>query len=44
MKKNTNGYYFEFADGYHGWVLGMSAQEKKVEVRKHGKLIKWVAA
>lgn len=38
------GFWFEFADGHHGWVLGMSAQEKRVEIRKHGKLIKWVAA
>lgn len=47
MSKANNygkGFYFEFADGHHGWVLGMSAQEKRVEIRKHGKLVKWVAA
>lgn len=45
--KNNNylrGWYFEYADGHHGWVLGLSAQEKKREILKHGKLIKWVAA
>lgn len=38
------GFYFEFEDGTHGWVLGFSAQEKKVEIAKHGKLIKWIPA
>lgn len=40
----SNGYYFEFADGYHGWVMGWSAQEKRAQTRIHGKLIKWVKA
>lgn len=38
------GFYFEFEDGYTGWVLGFSAQEKRNEIRKHGKLVKWIAA
>lgn len=38
------GFWFTFADGYHGWVLGLSTQEKRVEIAKHGKLIEWVAA
>lgn len=49
MKKTKSnnygrGFWFEFADGTNGWVLGMSAQEKRVEERKHGKLVKWIAA
>ena len=32
-------YCYEFADGYCCYVRGMSAQELKAEVRKHGKLI-----
>lgn len=43
MAKSKNGYYFWCEDGYHGWVLGMSAQEKKVLQRQHGKLVKWIA-
>lgn len=43
MAKSKNGYYFWFEDGYHGWVMGMSAQEKKVLQRQHGKLVKWIA-
>lgn len=39
-----HGFWFEFHDGYHGWCLSMSTQEKRVEEKKHGKLIKWVAA
>lgn len=38
------GFWFEHADGYHGWVLGMSAQEKRAAIRQHGALVKWVAA
>ena len=39
-----NGYYFEFEDGYHGWVMGFSKRELKVEIAKHGNLVKWVRA
>ncbi len=38
------GFYYEFADGTRGWIMGLSAQEKKVEMVKHGKLVKWIAA
>lgn len=38
------GFWFEFADGYNGWVLGFSAQERRNEIRKHGKLVKWIPA
>ena len=44
MTKTNNGYYFEFEDGYHGWVYGMSAREKKIEIAKHGRLIRWERA
>lgn len=38
------GFYFEHADGTRGWVLGMSAHEKKVAIAKHGALKVWKAA
>lgn len=38
------GWHYVFADGTSGWVLGWSAAEKRNEIRKHGKLVKWVAA
>lgn len=49
MKKTKSnnygrGFWFEYEDGYHGWVLGMSAAEMKHEMRKHGKLVRWIAA
>lgn len=47
MTKANNygkGFWYEFEDGTHGWVLGMSASEKRNEIRKHGKLVKWIAA
>lgn len=37
--KNRGWYLFE--DGYYCWVSGMSAQEKKVEIRKHGKIVQF---
>ena len=45
-KKNNygRGWYFQFSDGHYGWILGMSAQEKRIAEREHGKLIKWAAA
>lgn len=39
--KNTRGWY-EFADGYTCWVNGMSAQECKVEIYKHGKIVRFI--
>ncbi len=38
MKKNT-WYGYTFADGYYCECRGMSANERKVEERKHGKLV-----
>jgi hypothetical protein len=35
---NTQGWY-TFADGYRAWFHGLSAQEKKIEIYKHGKII-----
>ena len=42
MAKNngTRGWY-TFADGYEVWVNGYSAQERKVEIRKHGPIVKF---
>ena len=37
-------YWFTFADGYFCCVRGMSANEKRIEERKHGKLISKVPA
>ena len=44
MAKSKNGYYFWYEDGYHGWVMGMSAMEKKALQREHGKLVRWIPA
>lgn len=38
------GFWYEFADGTCGWVLGWSAAEKRREIRLHGALVKWIAA
>lgn len=32
-------YRFTFADGYTYWAAGMSAQERRREESRHGKLI-----
>ena len=40
MAKKTQGWY-TFADAYRVWVYGMSANEKKWEVYKHGKVVKF---
>lgn len=34
----TRGWY-TFADGFYAWFNGLSAQEKKWEIVKHGKII-----
>lgn len=36
----TRGWY-TFEDGTTGWYNGLSAQEKKVEESKHGKVVKF---
>ncbi len=38
-KQNVKFYWFTFADGYSTCVRGFSAQERRVEEAKHGKLI-----
>ena len=38
---NTQGTYI-FADGYTAWFYGLSATEKKIEIRKHGKIVKFI--
>lgn len=40
MAIKTQGWY-TFADGYRCWFHGLSAQEKKTEIRKHGKIIRF---
>ena len=40
-KKNTQGIYY-FEDGYNCWVHGLSAQEKRMEILKHGKIVKFI--
>ena len=40
----TMYYWFTFEDGYSCCVRGMSANEKRIEERKHGKLISKVPA
>ena len=39
-KKNTRGFYL-FEDGYYCWVNGMSGDEKRREIRIHGKIIRF---
>ena len=34
--------YYTYEDGYTHWVNGMSATEKKWEIMKHGKIVKFV--
>lgn len=41
MAKKTQGWYY-FADGYYAWYHGLSANEKKIEIKKHGVIIKFV--
>ena len=40
-RSKTRGWY-TFADGYVCWFYGLSAAEKKVEIRTHGAIIKFV--
>lgn len=34
--------FYTFEDGFRCWYYGLSAQEKKVEIRKHGKIISFI--
>lgn len=36
----TRGWY-TFADGFYAWFSGLSAQEKKWEIVKHGKIVRF---
>ena len=37
-RTNTRGWY-TFEDGYFAWFAGLSGNERKIEVLKHGKII-----
>lgn len=39
-KIKTQGWYY-FADGSYAWFYGLSAQERKVEIRKHGAIVRF---
>jgi hypothetical protein len=39
-KIKTQGWYY-FADGSYAWFHGLSAQERKVEIRKHGAIVRF---
>jgi len=41
MARNTRGWYW-FEDGTQVWFNGLSAREKAVEIRKHGKIVKFL--
>lgn len=36
----TRGWY-TFEDGYTAWFSGLSAWEKKQEIREHGKIVRF---
>ena len=40
MKNNTQGWY-TFEDGTRAWFHGLNSQELKIEVHKHGKVVKF---
>lgn len=42
MAKRTQGWY-TFEDGYVAWFHGLSAREKANEIRKHGRIVKFIA-
>ena len=41
QKMKTRGWYL-FADGAEIWFNGLSAREKKSEIRKHGAIIRFM--
>lgn len=41
MSKNAGWYTFE--DGYTTWRNGMSASERKYEIRMHGRIVRFIA-
>lgn len=36
----TRGWY-TFEDGYKAWFSGLKGTEKKIEIRKHGAIVKF---
>lgn len=42
MKAPKSQGWYTFEDGTRFWTYGLSAQEKKVEIRKHGKIISFI--
>ena len=42
MKKSNGCGWYTFADGYRCWYLGISAAEKRAEIRKHGAIISFI--
>lgn len=40
MTSKTQGWYY-FEDGYHMWVHGLSANERKWAILEHGKIVKF---
>ena len=36
----TRGFY-TFEDGTYAWFAGLSAAEKKLKIRKHGKIVRF---
>lgn len=41
MAKNRTQGWYTFEDGHYGWYNGLSANEKKWEIFKHGKIVKF---
>ena len=37
-RTNTRGWY-TFEDGYFAWFSGLSGNERKIEILKHGKIV-----
>lgn len=37
----TRGWY-TFTDGYMAWFSGLSGTEKKVEIHKHGQIVRFI--
>lgn len=40
-KKNTTRGFYLFEDGTYCWFNGLSGAEKRNEIRKHGKIIRF---
>lgn len=42
MRNSKSQGYYWFKDGFHCWVNGMDAYEKRAYIREHGRIIKFV--